>query len=207
MQVTVNVISLPPVIVDAFNDMLTASVTPIFNEDALPSKAQANLLSSAYFACQKSICMKFMPELEAAGMFDGVISIDYPGFKWTRGLKFCYAVDMIVPSLVKTMAELMVEGREFPGFIDFIDAWEGIKIDKVTGDLLEHIEGPAARRLEEHALGLSKANCTLMVGETPTIIRRVLNNVAAALKAGADKPLDCLSNDMEFLVPNLVIEM
>lgn len=207
MQVTVNVVSLPPVVVDAFNDMLTASVTPIFNEDALPSKAQAGLLAAAYFACQKSICMKFMPELESAGMFKDVVSIDYPGFKWNRGLKFCYAVDMIIPSLVKTMAELIVQGRDFSGFMDFLEAWEGIKIDKATGELLEHIEGPAARRLEEHALGLCKANCSLMVGETPTIIRRVLNNVKGAVEVGSDTPLDCLTHDMEYLLPNLVVEL
>lgn len=206
MQVTVNAVSLPPVIVDAFNDLLTASITPIFAEDALSSKAQNGLVHSAYFACQKSICMKFMHELEEAGLFKDVVSIDYPSFKWTEGLKFCYAVEMIIACLMKTMVEEMAKGREFSSFIDFLDAWRGIRIDKATGDLLEHIEGPAARRLEEHALGLCTANDNLMVGETPSVMLRMLNNVKRALDEGTD-PLACLAIDMEYLQPNPVVYM
>jgi hypothetical protein len=204
MQVTVNVVSLPPVVVDAFNDMLNASVTPIFAEDALPSKAQSGLVEMAYFACSKSICMKFMPELEEAGLFKDVVSIDFPSFKWTRGMKFCYAVDMIMACLVKTMAEEMVKGKEFNSFIDFLEAWRDIRIDKSTGDLLEHVEGPAARRLEEHALGLATANANLMVGETPTIMLQTLNDIKRAMEAGTD-PLATLAINMEYLQPNQAV--
>lgn len=203
MQVTVNVVSLPPVVVDAFLDILKASITPILAEE-LPAKAQKRLLDHAYHASCKSVCMRFMTELDEAGLFNAV-SIDYPSFKWGRGTKFCYAVDVITPCLVKTMAEEMVTGRDVSEFVDFLEAWNTITIDKVTGDLLEDIEGPVARRLEEHALGLAQGNYNLMIGETPHMMLKLLGNVSRALANGSHTPLDCLEHDMEYLVPNLVV--
>lgn len=205
MQVTINVVRLPSTLLDAYLEMLSASINPILAEEDIPAKSQEKLLQSAFFACAKSICMKFEKEIEAAGMFKDVVSIDYPGFKWNRGLKFCYAVDMISPSIVKTLAEEMVEGRDVSSFLDILEAWADIRIDKHTGDLLEHIEGPAARRLEEHALGLASANESLMIGETPLMMTRLLNNVKSNLEVGSDTPLDCLSQDMEFLLPSVVV--
>lgn len=199
MQVTTNVVRLPSVVVDAYLDILKQSITPILSEENMPAKAQYKMLEFAHFAAQKSVCMKFAKELEAAGLYDGVVSIDFPGFKWTRGLKFCYAVDRIIPCLVKTMAEEMVTGRDVSEYLDFLEAWDALRVDRSAGELLEDVEGPAARRLEDHILGLARVNSTLMVGETPSLIMRLLSNVKTGLENQVDTPLDMLELDMESL--------
>lgn len=197
MQVTKNVVSLPSIVVDAYLDMLAKSVDPILSEEGLSSKVQDGLLSAAYYACTKSVCMKFMPEIEEAGLFN-VICLDNPAFKWNRGNKFVYAAGNIVACLVRTMAEEMAHSnRDVTAFMDFLEAWDAINIDKNTAELLEHAEGLAGKRLEEHALGLAKANSNLMVGETQHQILQLLRNV----KNG----LDTLDADMEYLVPEQTV--
>lgn len=204
MQVTTNVVRLPSIVVDAYLDILKQSITPILSEENLPSKSQAKMLEMAQYAAQKSVCMKFMKELETAGLFEGVVSIDFPGFKWTRGAKFCYAVDCITPCLVKTMALEMVEGRDISEYLDFLEAWDALRVDSSASELLSDVEGPAARRLEDHILGLTRVNATLMVGETPTVIMRLLSNVKTGLDNKVDTPLDMLDQDMELLMHNVV---
>lgn len=208
MQVTTNVVTLPKAVIDAYMDTLSASIDPILKEEDMPAKVQLQLLSNARGACEKSICVKHMKELEAAGLFNGVVSIDFPGFKWNRGSKFIYAMEMLVPCIVKTLAEEMVkdpEPRDLSLYFDFLEAWHNIAVDKATGETLEGAEGPSARRLEEHALGISEANFRMMVGETPTNIQRVLNNVKSNLEMQVDTPLDTLELDMEYLVPLPVV--
>lgn len=202
MQVTTNVVRLPSIVVDAYLDILKQSITPILSEENLPSKSQAKMLEMALFAAQKSVCMKFMKEIETAGLFEGVVSIDFPGFKWTRGSKFCYAVDCITPCLVKTMALEMVDGRDVSEYLDFLEAWDALRVDSSASELLSDVEGPAARRLEDHILGLTRANATLMVGETPSVIMRLLSNVKTGLDNQVDTPLDMLDQDMELLMHN-----
>lgn len=204
MQVTTNVVRLPSVVVDAYLDILKQSITPILSEENLPSKSQAKMIEVAQFAAQKSVCMKFMKEIEAAGLFENVISIDYPGFKWTRGSKFCYAVDCIPACLVKTMAIEMVGGRDVSEYLDFLEAWDALRVDSAASELLNDVEGPAARRLEDHILGLTRANATLMVGETPSVIMRLLSNVKTGLDNQVETPLDMLDQDMELLMHNVV---
>lgn len=206
MQVTTNVVTLPKAVIDAYLDTLSASIDPILKEEDMPAKVQLQLLTNARMACDKSICVKHMKEIEAAGLFDGVVSIDFPGFKWTRGSKFVYAMEMIVPCIVKSLAEEMVrEPRDISQYLDFLEAWHSIAVDKATGETLEGAEGPSARRLEEHALGLSEANFRMMVGETPTNILRVLNNVKCNLEMQVDTPLDTLELDLQYLVPLPVV--
>lgn len=202
MQVTTNVVRLPSIVVDAYLDILKQSITPILSEENLPSKSQAKMLEMALFAAQKSVCMKFMKEIETAGLFEGVVSIDFPGFKWTRGSKFCYAVDCITPCLVKTMALEMVDGRDVSEYLDFLEAWDALRVDSSASELLSDVEGPAARRLEDHILGLTRVNATLMVGETPSVIMRLLSNVKTGLDNQVDTPLDMLDQDMELLMHN-----
>lgn len=205
MQVTVNSVILPQNVIDAYIDTLNASITPIFTEDSVPAKAQEKLLVHAAFAATKSICMKFAKEIEEAGLYEGVVSIDFPSFKWTKGLKFCYAVDMFDVCVIRTLARAVFDGRDISSYLDYLAAWHDLRIDKGTSDLLENIEGPAARRLEEHALGLAKANETLMVGATPLMMLNVLNNVKARMDKGEQFPLDGVAHDLEYLAPNQVI--
>lgn len=204
MQVTINTVTLPTVVLDAYLEQLNASIGPILAEEDLVSKAQHALLERAIFACSKSICMKFSKEIEEAGLFQGVISIDYPGFKWNSGLKFIYAVDQLTSCIVKSFAEEMIAGKErdLSMYFDFLVAWREISIDKATCDMMEHVEGPTARRLEEHALGLATVNARLMVGETPNIIIQTLHNVRDAISADKD-PVQVLATDMEYLVPSV----
>lgn len=206
MQVTTNVVQLPAVVIDAYLDILSASVGPILKEESLPAKAQHNLLWSASRAAEKSVCMKFIKEIEEAGLFSGVVSIDYPGFKWTRGMKYMYAVEMLVASMVYSIALAMpTNNRDLTNYLDYLEAWHSISVDRIVGENLEGAEGPAVRRLEEHALGLATANVSLLIGETSANILRVLNNVKAAMEAGSDTPLASVDADMEYLMASPTI--
>lgn len=203
MQVTKNMIQLPAVVVDAYLDVLKASVGPILDESDLPSKSLHNLLWSATRAAEKSICRKFAKEIEEAGMFSGVISIDFPGFKWTPAMKYSYSVEMFLPSFVYSIALAMPTGdRDLSFYRDYLTAYHEVSVDRIVAENLEGAEGPAARRLEEHALGLADVNVRLLVGETCSNILRVLDNVQGAMNADSDTPLDVLEDDMEFLAPS-----
>ena len=202
MQLTTHAVQLPKVILDAYLDILAARVNPILQEEDLSTKAQHNLLWSAARATEKSVCMKFMKELEAAGLFSNVASIDFPAFQWNRGLKFIYAVEMLVPSVVYSLAlEMPSKERDLTCFFDYLEAMKEISVDRVIEENLEGAEGPAARRIEKHALGLADANVLMMGGETPCNILRVLNNVRNALNEQVDTPLDSVDADMEYLLP------
>ena len=135
-----------------------------------------------------------------------VVSIDYPGFKWTRGMKYVYAVEMLVASMVYSIALAMpTNNRDLTNYLDYLEALHSISVDRIVGENLEGAEGPAVRRLEEHALGLATANVSLLIGETSTNILRVLNNVKAAMEAGSDTPLASVEADMEYLMDSPTI--
>lgn len=208
MQLTTHAVQLPKIVLDAYLDILAASVNPILQEEDLPAKVQHNLLWGAARATEKAICTKFMKEIEAAGLFSNVASIDFPAFQWNRGLKMIYAVEMLVPSIVYSLAlEMPAKGRDLTFYFDYLEAVKQIAVDRVTEESLEGAEGPAARRIEKHALGLADANVRMMVGETSCNILRVLNNVLNGLQENVDTPLDSVSSDMEYILMSPVISI
>ncbi len=208
MQLTTHAVQLPKVVLDAYLDILAASVNPILQEEDLPAKVQHNLLWLAARATEKSICTKFMKELEAAGLFSNVASIDFPAFQWNRSLKFIYAVEMLVPSIVYSLAlEMPSKERDLTFYFDYLEAVKEIAVDRLVGDNLEGAEGPAARRIEKHILGLADANVRMLVGETSCNILRVLNNVRNGLQENLDTPLDTVSSDMEYIITSPVISI
>lgn len=206
MQVTVNVVTVPKAVIDDYLESLQECVGPFLQEEDLPAKTHYNLLSAAAAACTKSVCVKHLKELEVAGLFEGVTSIDYPTFKWTKATRLLFAIEMITPCIVKSLVEEMVtEKRDLTRYYDFLEVWHALWVDKATADQFDSLESPAVRRLETHVLGISEANFRMMLGETPTNILRVLNNVKDAIDAGVDTPLDTVEADLDILVPTPVI--
>lgn len=206
MQVTVNVVTVPKIVIDSYLESLQECIGPILQEEDLPAKTQYSILSAAVAACNKSVCVKHVKDLEAAGLYEGVTSIDYPTFKWTKATRLLYAVDMITPCIAKSLAEeMIVEKRDLSRYYDFLEAWHSIWVNKSTGEQFDGLDSPSVRRLEEHVLGIAEANIRMMLGETPTNILRVLNNVKDAVESGVDTPLDTLEADLDILVPTPVI--
>ena len=207
MQVTTNVISVPKAVVDNYLETLMASVDPILKEDDLPSKVSARMLRSALYTVIKSVVARHLRDLEFAGLFDGVISIDFPGFKWTRASKMIYAMDMLLPSVLKTLAEELAKGeRNVDEYVEFLQACYSISVDEETSEILEKAESPSARRLEEHALGIVDANHRLMLGATAYNALRILNCVKQHMQEGRD-PLSTLEDDLDLFMPWPVIDL
>lgn len=206
MQVTTNYVALPSHVIDAYLEALGASVSPLLKENDLPTKAMNNLLRSAARATDKSICRKFAKEIEEAGLFKDVVSIDFPSFRWTPALKYIYAVEMLVPCIVYSIAMEMPKGeRDLAFYRDYLDVQHDVAVDRLVTDNLEGADGPVARRLEEHALGLADVNIRLLVGETASNIQRLLNNVHNAMVDETDDPLDSVKADMEYICPSPVV--
>lgn len=206
MQVTTNYVALPSHVIDAYLEALGASVAPLLKENDMPSKAMNNLLWSAARATEKSICRKFAKEIEEAGLFKDVVSIDFPGFRWTPALKYSYAVEMLVPCMVYSIAMEMPENkRDLAFYRDYLDVHHDVAVDNLVASNLEGADGPAARRLEEHALGLADVNIRLLVGETAANILRLLNNVRNAMNEDTDTPLDNVKADMDYILPSPVV--
>lgn len=201
MQVTVNIVSIPKAVVDTYLETVMASMDPILKEEDLPSKASARMLRSAYAAAIKSIVSRHLRDLEFAGLFDGVISIDFPGFKWTRGSRLLYAMDMITPCVLKTLAEDLAKGeRNLDEFMELLVAYRHQVVNESAEEVLEKSEGPSARRLEEHVLGIEDANFRLMLGVTSSNMLRVLSCVKQHMQEGRE-PLSTLADDLDILWP------
>lgn len=203
MQVTTNVVTLPTSVINAYLEALEASAGPLLKESDLPSKAMHNLLWSASRAAEKSICRKYAKEIDEAGLFRDVISIDFPGFKWTPAIKYAYSMEMLVPCIVYSIANAMPEAKhDITFYRDYLEVVHDVAVDRIVSENLEGADGPAARRLEEHALGLADVNVRLLVGETAANVLRVINNVQEAIDAGVDTPLGSVKHDMDYLFPS-----
>lgn len=201
MQVTTNVITLPSSVLDNYLECLAASITPILKEEGISAVAQASMLRYAVAAVVKSVCVNNLSTLEGAGLFEGVKCIELPDFQWSRGSKLLYAYEMLIPSIVKTMAEQLAAGeRNVQSYMDMLSAIRDINTCEAVEEALEKASGPSAKRLENHIDGIAQVNYTLMLGMTSGNILRVLNSVIENTE-----PLASLEEDLNLLVPTPLI--